>query len=120
MLVDAGLSLASGCPDKALDIASKLEGVRPRMLRAYAELDLGKAKDALADLDVVLKKAPDNLEAQILREQARMSNDKERGAAADALEKLARKTKSKLGRHALGVAFLAAGNAKDAQPQLDQ
>ena len=36
-----------GLPDKALDVASKLEGVRPRLLRAYAELDLGKPKDAL-------------------------------------------------------------------------
>jgi predicted Zn-dependent protease len=121
MLVDAGLSLASGCPDKALDVASKLEGVRPRILRAYAELDLNKPKDALADLDTVLKKSPDNLEAQVLREQGRlMNNDKEKTAAADALEKLARKTKSKLGRHALGVALLAVGNAKDAQPQLEE
>jgi tetratricopeptide (TPR) repeat protein len=122
MLVDAALSLASGCPDKALDAASKLEGVRPRLLRAYAELDLGKAKDALADVDEVIKRAPDNLEAQILREHARMiaTEGKERAAAADALEHLARKTKSKIGRHALGAALLATGNAKDAQPQLEQ
>jgi predicted Zn-dependent protease len=122
MLVDAALSLASGCPDKALDAASKLDGIRPRMLRAYADLDLGKAKDALAELDEVLKKAPDNLEAQILREQAHMigSEGKERAAAADALEKLARKAKSKIGRHALGVALLATGNAKDAQTQFEQ
>jgi len=121
-LVDAALSLASGCPDKALDAASKLEGVRPRILRAYAEIDLGKAKDALAELDEVLKKAPDNLEAQILREEARMiaSDGKERAAAADALEKLARKAKSKIGRHALGIALYKTGNAKDAQPQLEQ
>ena len=121
MLVDAGLSLASGCPDKALDVASKLDGLRARLLRAYAEIDLGKGKDAMAELDEILKKSPDNLEAQILREQARMmANDKERGAAADALEKLARKAKSKLGRHALGMGLYAAGNIKDAQPQLEQ
>jgi predicted Zn-dependent protease len=122
MLVDAALSLASGCPDKALDAATKLEGVRPRMIRAYAELDLGKAKDAMGDLDEVLKRAPDNLEAQILREQAHViaSEGKERAAAADALDHLARKAKSKIGRHALGVALLATGNAKDAQPQLEQ
>jgi predicted Zn-dependent protease len=121
-LVDAALSLASGCPDKALDAASKLDGVRPRILRAYAELDLGKAKDALAELDEVLKKAPENLEAQILREEAHVlaSEGKERAAAADALEKLARKAKSKIGRHALGIALYKTGNAKDAQPQLEQ
>jgi predicted Zn-dependent protease len=121
LLVDAGIALAAGTPDKALDIAAKLDGVRPRILRAYAELDLGKAKDALADMDEALAKAPDNLEVQILREEARMiANDKERAAAADALEKLARKVKSKLARHALGMAYLAVGNTKDAQPQLEQ
>jgi tetratricopeptide (TPR) repeat protein len=48
------------------------------------------------------------------------ATDKERGAAADALEKLARKAKSKIGRHALGTAYLMVGNTKDAQPQLEQ
>jgi tetratricopeptide (TPR) repeat protein len=122
MLVDAGLLLASGLPDKALDVASKLSGVRPGLLRAYADLDLGKAKDALDEADKVLQKAPENLEAQIVREEARMvsATDKERGAAADALEKLARKAKSKIGRHALGTAYLTVGNTKDAQPQLEQ
>jgi tetratricopeptide (TPR) repeat protein len=122
MLVDAGLLLASGLPDKALDVASKLQGVRPGLIRAYADLDLGKAKDALDEADKVLQKAPENLEAQIVREEAHMvsATDKERGAAADALEKLARKAKSKIGRHALGTAYLMVGNTKDAQPQLEQ
>ncbi|MBV8760202.1 MAG: tetratricopeptide repeat protein [Deltaproteobacteria bacterium] len=122
-LVDAGLLLASGLPDKALDVASKLQGVRPGLIRAYAEIDLGKAKDALDDADKVLAKAPENLEAQIVREEARVvaaTNDKERAAAADALEHLARKAKSKIGRHALGMALFLVGNAKDAQPQLEQ
>jgi len=48
------------------------------------------------------------------------ATDKERSAAADALEKLARKAKSKIGRHALGTAYLMVGNTKDAQPQLEQ
>jgi predicted Zn-dependent protease len=122
LLVDAGIAMAEGSPEKVLDITSKLEGVRSRILRAYAELDLGKAKDALADMDAVLKKAPDNIEAQIVREEAHMlaSEGKERTVAADALEKLARKAKSKLGRHALGMAYLAIGNAKEAQSQLEQ
>lgn len=122
MLVDAGLLLASGLPDKALDVASKLSGVRPGLLRAYADLDLGKAKDALDEADKVLQKAPENLEAQIVREEAHMvsASEKERGAAADALEKLARKAKSKIGRHALGTAYLLVGDTKDAQPQLEQ
>ncbi len=121
-LVDAGLYLARGLPDRALDTASKIDGVRQRLLRAYAEIDLNKPKDAMADADEILKKAPENLEAQILREEARLiaSTDKERAAAADALEKLARKAKSKLGRHALGIAYWIVGDNKSAQPQLEQ
>jgi predicted Zn-dependent protease len=121
-LVDAGLLFASGKPEQALDIASKLEGVRARILRAYAELDLNKPKDAQTELDEALKQAPDSLEAQILREQAKMitATEKDRPASADALEKLARKAKSKLGRHALGMAYFAVNDWKDAQPQLEQ
>lgn len=121
-LVDAGLLLASGLPDKALDVASKLQGVRAGLIRAYADLDLGKAKDAFEEADKIVQKAPDNLEAQIVREQAHMisASEKDRAAAADALEHLARKAKSKIGRHALGMAFVAVGNAKDGQPQLEQ
>ncbi len=122
MLVDAGLLLASGLPEKALDLASKIEGIRPRLLRVNALLDLGKAKEALGEAEEVLKMAPDNVEAKILREQARIINgpEKERTEAISELEKLARRSKSKLGRHALGVALLATGNVKDAQVQLEQ
>jgi tetratricopeptide (TPR) repeat protein len=121
-LVDAALLLASGLPEKALGIAERLQGVRPQLLRAYADLDLGKPKDALKEAEAVLKKAPENVEAKILREQARMvsSEGKERNEATDALEKLARAVKSKVGRHALGIAHKAVGNLKDAQTQLEQ
>jgi predicted Zn-dependent protease len=122
VLVDAALLLASGLPNKALDVATKIEGVRPRLLRAYADLDLGKAKDALTELDWVLDKAPDNLEAQVLRAETKMvsGTERERIATTDVLEKLARKTKSKLGRHALGIAYFIIGDPKNAQPQLEQ
>jgi predicted Zn-dependent protease len=121
-LIDAALHIASGHPDKALDVASKIEGVRPRLLRVYALLDLMKAKEALGEADEVLKLAPENVEAQILREQARMisSEGKARAEAADALEKLARRAKSKIGRHALGMALVAIGDSKAAQTQLEQ
>jgi len=122
MLVDAALLIASGLPDKALDLASKVEGVRPMLLRSYALLDLNKPKDAIAELDKILEKAPDNLEAQILKEQARMmiGPDKDKADAAEKLEKLARKSKSKIGRHALGMGHHLTGNDKEAQPQLEQ
>jgi tetratricopeptide (TPR) repeat protein len=121
-LVDAALLLASGLPDKALALADRLQGVRPQILRVYAYLDLGKPDKALKEADAVLKKSPDNIEAKILREQARMESTegKERADATEALEKLARATKSKIGRHALGIAHFVNGNLKEAQAQLEQ
>ena len=120
-LVDAGILLASGLPEKALSFASKIEGVRPRIIRAYALIDLGKAKEAIPEVEAILKVAENNVEAQILREQARMlsSTGKDREAAAEALEKLARKANSKLGRHALGVAWLALGDIAKAKDPLN-
>jgi tetratricopeptide (TPR) repeat protein len=120
-LVDAGILLASGLPEKALTFASKIEGVRPRIIRAYALIDLGKPKEAIPEVDEILKASENNVEAQILREQARMlsSTGKEREAAAEALEKLARKSNSKLGRHALGVAWLALGEVAKAKDPLN-
>jgi len=132
-LVDAGLLLASGLPDKVLDVAAKIEGVRPRLLRTYALLDLGKAKDAQAEAEEILKTASGstgkpceqgndnaNIEAKILCEQARMlSNDKERGDAANSLLSLARQAKSKLGRHALGVAYFALRDAPPVELEKD-
>ncbi|HEU4613780.1 MAG TPA: tetratricopeptide repeat protein [Kofleriaceae bacterium] len=122
MLVDAALLLASGLPDKVLETASKIEGIRPRLLRAYADLDLKNAKDAIENLDWILERAKDNLEAQILKEQARMlaGPAKETVAASEALEKLARKAKSKLGRHALGMGLFSIGKLAEAQAQLEQ
>jgi tetratricopeptide (TPR) repeat protein len=122
MLVDAALLLASGLPDKVLETAAKIEGIRPRLLRAYAELDLKKPKDAIESLEWILGRAKENLEAQILKEQARMvaGPEKETSAAAEALEKLARRAKSKIGRHALGMGYFMIGDFKNAQPPLEQ
>jgi tetratricopeptide (TPR) repeat protein len=133
-LVDSGLSLARGLPDKVLDLAAKIEGVRPRLLRTHALLDLGKSKEAFDETTKILESATGatgkscedgndqaNIEAKILCEQARMlSNDKERTAAADALLGLARSSKSKLGRHALGVAYLSINDLVNAKEHLGQ
>jgi tetratricopeptide (TPR) repeat protein len=121
-LVDAALLIAAGLPEKALGLADKLKGLRPAILRAYADFDLARPKDALQEADAAIKLAPDNAEAKILREQARMmtTDGKERNQATDALEKLMLSAKSKIGRHALGMAHLANGNLKDAQARLEQ
>lgn len=134
-LVKAGLyGLARGLPDKVLDDAPKNDGVRPVLLRTYALLDLGKPKEAFEEVSKILTNVAGstgkpceegndqaNIEAKILCEQARMlSNDKERTAAADALLSLARQAKSKLGRHALGVAYLAINDLVNAKEHLGQ
>ena len=58
-LVDAALLLASGLPEKALELAAKIEGMRPRLLRAYARprsrQAQGRARPRPTEL---LKKAP--------------------------------------------------------------
>ena len=119
-LVDAALTLADGDPERALDRATKLEGVRARLIRAYAFLDLGKGAEALAEADKVLEVAKTNVEAQILREQARMYSEKDRDAALKELESLARRAKSKLGRHALGISLLKFGDRITAKSNLEQ
>jgi tetratricopeptide (TPR) repeat protein len=131
-LVDAALSLARGLPDKTLDVAAKIDGFRPRLLRTYAFLDLGKNKEAFDEAGELLKTAGSSsgkpceegndkasIEAKILCEQARMlSNEKERKQAGDELLDLARKARSKLGRHALGVAYLQLGDLANAKEHL--
>ncbi|MEJ7602624.1 MAG: hypothetical protein WKG01_32330, partial [Kofleriaceae bacterium] len=119
-LVDAALTLADGDPERALDRASKLDGVRAQLIRAYAFLDLDRGTDALAEADKVLAVAKSNVEAQILREQARMYVEKDRDEALKELESLARRAKSKLGRHALGVSLLKFGDKSAAKTQLEQ
>ncbi|HEY4241523.1 MAG TPA: tetratricopeptide repeat protein [Kofleriaceae bacterium] len=120
-LVDAALLLASGLPDKALTVAQHLDGVRPRLLRARAYLDLGDAKNAQDEAKAAADAAPENVEARVLVQQAKLeaAMGGDRQDAADALDKLARNTKSQLGHHALGMAYHAVGDDKNAQPQLE-
>lgn len=119
-LIDAGLQLASGLPDRALDLAANIQGLRPKVLRAYAYLDLGKAKDASDEIDKVLEIAPANAEAKLIKEHARvlLADAKQRVDALDKLAKLARNAKTKLGRHTLGVAALAVGDTATAKEAL--
>ena len=118
--VDVGLLLAAGTPDKALVLASKIEGVRARLFRAQALMDLERPKDAMIEAEAARTLAPENIETQIMREFTRMvgTTGDDRTAAGTALEKLARKAKTKLGRHALGVALLRTGDSKEAKRQL--
>ena len=85
---------------RARHAAARPSAARSRSRQGRAR----RARSALAA-------SPENIEVQILREQARaLANaGKERTVALDALEKVARKAKTKLGRHALGAALLATG-----------
>jgi tetratricopeptide (TPR) repeat protein len=127
-LVDAGFSLAGGRPDKALDLASKLEvqGPRARTLKTYALLDLGKDKEALGEADELVKLTTPKteggkvgIEALILQAEAKLitSTDKDKEDAARPLESLTHQDQSKLARHALGMAWMRLGNFKEAESQ---
>jgi tetratricopeptide (TPR) repeat protein len=121
-LADAELLLASGLPQRALDTA-KGDSVRAHLLRGQALLDLGKAKEALDELEPAEKAAPETDEVDILYQEAKMiaSHGKDRRDAAAALDAAARHAKTKLGRHAQGVAMLDTGaNASDVRSRLEQ
>ena len=129
-IVDAGLALAEGHPDKALAIAEHLEGPRARAVRVYADLDLRKLKEAQSEADKLVEMTTPSggdakqasIEARILAAEAHMVNaatDKDREPLANELDKLASQAQSKLGRHALGMAWVIVGNAKEAQVALE-
>ena len=128
-VVDAGFALASGRPDLALDLVTKLEiqGPRARTIKTYALLDLGKDREALGEADELVKLTTPkseggkaSIEARILQAEAKLvaSSEKEREEAAKPLESLTHQANSKLARHALGMAWMMLGNFKEAESQL--
>ncbi|HWO18513.1 MAG TPA: hypothetical protein VNO30_07040 [Kofleriaceae bacterium] len=122
-LVNAALLLGAGLPGPALEIATKLAGRRPRALRVYANIDLGKYKEAREEAAELYKEAPQLVEAEALNAQARMmaaGSASEREEHANSLDRVRKKAHSKFPRHALGVAWLAAGSPEKAKPELEQ
>jgi tetratricopeptide (TPR) repeat protein len=121
LLVDLGLLVASGLPARAVQESERLQSVRARMFRVLSLLELKSYKDALAAAKELLALAPDNREAQILHEWARVvgSSGGEREAAMNELDKVTRAAKTKLGRHAQGMATLAVGSGSDAKGKLE-
>jgi tetratricopeptide (TPR) repeat protein len=121
-LVNAAMLLGSGLPGPALDIAGKLTGRRPRGLRVYANLDLGNYKDAAREAEQWYKDAPQLVEAEALQAQARMmaaASASEREEQSNAIDRVRKKARSKLPRHASGVAWLAAGSLDRAKAELE-
>lgn len=121
-LVNGALQLAAGTPEAALETLAKLDGTRAQLLRGQALLDLGKYKDALTELEAAQAAAPDSLEVKIWRETALTltATGKARDDAAGELEKTSRRAKSKIGRHAHGLAMLLTGDLKEARRRLEQ
>src|SRR5882762_7575673 len=96
-------------------------GSRARAVRVYANFDLKKTKDALTEADKLVEMTTPkdgdakqaSIEARILAGEARMieaKSDKEREPIVNDLDKLASSAQSKLGRHALGMAWAIIGN----------
>ncbi|MEZ4359883.1 MAG: hypothetical protein R3B48_06855 [Kofleriaceae bacterium] len=122
ILVDVGLEVAASLAAQALDHAAVLEDLRARRLAAWALIDLDRPKEALAEIEKVLAKAPENLEAKALREYCKIvaGSSKEREAALISLEKLTRGAKSKIVQHLLGLALLRADKAQEGFDELTQ
>ncbi len=119
ILVDTGLEVAAALGDKALEQAGKLEDLRARRLAAWANIDLGRPKDALVEAEKLLAKAPENLEGKALRDYAKIvSGAGDKDAAQASLEKLTRGAKSKVVQHLLGQALVRTGKPKEGQVEL--
>jgi tetratricopeptide (TPR) repeat protein len=122
-LVEVGLLVAGGLPDKALEVGSKIAGVRAGIFRAQAQLDLGKGKDAQIETDELFKVAPENIEVQILQKWAAVlvaNSKQDRDDAVAALASVGRKAKTRYGRHALGMAYLAIGDKVEGKSELEE
>ncbi|MCW5808092.1 MAG: hypothetical protein KIT31_37420, partial [Deltaproteobacteria bacterium] len=130
-LVMAGLELAAGVPDRTLALAKNLAGTRARLLKAQAWLDKGQPKEALAEAVAIQKflsergahcTEEDNKEiakgcrhALLISTQAALMTApaKERDKAEAELKSQANPFKTKIGKHALGVARRATGGDLD-------
>lgn len=106
-VLDAGLAVAAGTPEVALELVGKSPSVRARSVQLWALLDTGKFKAAEEQADAVLKVAADDTEVQVLREWAATlaAAGSDAAAALERLEKRARKSSTKLGRFAWGAAM---------------
>jgi tetratricopeptide (TPR) repeat protein len=121
-LVDAELFLARGLPEAALAEVGKDDGLRAAKLRGRALLDNNQPKEALIEFEGALEISPDDLEAQVLAEAAKMVSltGDDRRKADQALDKLGRKAKSKAAKFVHGWALLATGQRSLARTKLEQ
>jgi len=121
-LVDAELFLARGLPYAALAEVGKDDGLHAAKLRGRALLDSNQPAEALIEFQAALETSPDDLEAKVWAEAAKMvalSGD-DRSKADKALDKLGRQAKSKSAKYVHGWALLATGQRSLARTKLEQ
>jgi tetratricopeptide (TPR) repeat protein len=120
-VLDAELFVATGQPGAAVATIEGLEGLAAHLVRGRALLDLGRESDAAAEFDAALEIAPDEREAQVWQQAARLRASKSgRRKAQDALVSLGRQSKNKDVRTIHGLALLATGQAAGARKLLEQ
>jgi len=119
--LDAELFLATGLPDAAVTALDDVAGLGARVARGRALIEMGKAEDALAELDAALEIAPDDREVEMWREAARyIANKSDRDEADAALSRISRQSKAKDVRYVHAVALLAVGKTKQAREELER
>ena len=120
--LNAELLLGSGLASEAYSEVEKQDGLRAARLRGQSLFDLGKAGEAVRELNDALEIAPGDLDLEIWTEAARLVSQtgEERRKADDALDSLGRKAKSKAARVIHGVALAAIGKLQPARDKLEQ
>lgn len=119
--LNAELLLGSGLASEAYAEVEKQDGLRAARLRGQSLFDLGKASEALRELNDALEIAPNDLDLEVWTEAARLVSQTgdERRKADDALDSLGRKAKSKAARVIHGVALAAIGKLQPARDKLE-
>lgn len=122
ILIDVGLEVAAGLGAIALEHAVQIKDLRGRRLAAWALIDLDRPREALVEIEKVLAKAPESVEAKALRDYAKTvsGSAKEREEGVASLDKLARNANSKATRHLLGKALVRIGKVQEGQAELEQ
>ncbi len=121
ILIDAEMQILLGSPDEALKMLKGLKGLRAMRLRGRALYDQGNVKEALEELDAALEIAPDDVEALMWRDAAKLVAARGRKAQKEpdsALKKLALNSASLAVPYVHGDALLRIRRTKDASNKL--
>lgn len=110
-------AIANGHPGRALGLLQEHRDLRSRLLAGQAYIDTADFQRAVQAGEAALALSPQNWEAQLLIAWARASLVK---GDVTALEKLSRRQKNKLARHALGEVQWGRGDTEEGLRRLEQ